>query len=165
MGRRPTTPAARPTPGGKPGLQPGRPPVSEGERVPLRPLRRPPALAIDGKVNFLPTPVNRWTSYESPDPTDWLEIDFGAPKAFARVELAIYDDRGGVQPPTRYDVEFWDGAAWQPVAGVRKSPEAPTGSVFNEARFDRVRASKLRVVFTHSGRSRSGVSEVYVWDR
>src|SRR5262249_814594 len=61
-----------------------------------------PALAIDGKVNFLPSPMNRWTSYGSPNATDWLEVDFGAPKEFARIELAIYDDRGGVQPPATY---------------------------------------------------------------
>ena len=68
-----------------------------------------PPLAIDGKTNFLPNPVNRWTCYESPNATDWLEIDFGSVKRFARLELAIYDDRGGVQAPTRYDVQVWDG--------------------------------------------------------
>jgi hypothetical protein len=121
------------------------------------------AMANDGKVSFAPTPHNRWTSYESPNATDWLEVDFGAEKAFARIELAIYDDRGGVQPPTRYEVEFWDGRAWQPVRGARMSPEQPTGGRFNEVRFDRVKASKVRVVFTHAGKARSGVSEVFVW--
>jgi hypothetical protein len=124
-----------------------------------------PALAIDGRTNFLPNPVNRWTSYESPNRTDWLEIDFGAAREFSRVELAIYDDRGGVQPPEKYDIEYWDGAAWQPASGLTRSPAAPTGSQFNEARFDPVRATKLRIVFTHSGRSRSGVSEVMVWHK
>ncbi len=122
-----------------------------------------PMSAIDGKTNFLPSPTNRWTSYESPNETDWLEVDFGAEKEFARVELAIYDDRGGVQPPTKYEVEFWDGKAWQPVANARKVPEKPTGSQFNEVRFDRVKASKVRVVFTHAGKARSGVSEIFVW--
>jgi hypothetical protein len=123
-----------------------------------------PALAIDGKTNFLPTPTNRWTSYESPNATDWLEVDFGAEKAFARIELAIYDDRGGVQPPTKYEVEYWDGKAWRAVAAAKSSPEKPTGSQFNEVRFDRVKASKVRVVFTHDGRARSGVSEILIWN-
>lgn len=123
-----------------------------------------PKLAIDGKTNFLPTPTNRWTSYESPNPTDWLEVDFGDVKEFRRVELAIYDDRGGVQPPARYDVEYWDGQAWRGVAESKKSPEAPTGSRLNDIRFAKVRASKVRVVFTHQGKSRSGVSELMVWN-
>ncbi|MBM4096226.1 MAG: discoidin domain-containing protein [Planctomycetes bacterium] len=117
-----------------------------------------PALAIDGKTNFLPSPTNRWTSYESKNETDWLEVDFGVAKSFHRVELAIYDDRGGVQPPEKYDIEYWDGAAWKPVTGIRKSPARPAGGRFNEAGFDRVESTKVRVVFTHAGKARSGVS-------
>jgi hypothetical protein len=123
-----------------------------------------PDLAIDGRTNFLPTPFNRWTSYESPNGADWLEIDFGAGKAFNRIELAIYDDRGGVRPPTRYDVEYWDGEGWRAVTGAKRSPEAPAGGRFNEVRFDRVTAAKVRVVFTHAGKARSGVSELLVWN-
>ncbi len=122
-----------------------------------------PMSAIDGKTNFLPSPTNRWTSYESPNETDWLEVDFGSEKEFARVELAIYDDRGGVQPPAKYEVEVWNGKAWQAVANAKKVPEKPTGSQFNEVRFDRVKASKARVVFTHAGKARSGVSELFIW--
>ena len=120
-------------------------------------------MAIDGKVNFLPSPTNRWTSYESPNTTDWLEVDFGAEKTFHRVELAIYDDRGGVQPPTGYEVEYWDGKAWRTVSDAKKTPEKPTGSQFNEVRFTPVKASKVRVVFTHRDKARSGVSEMFIW--
>jgi hypothetical protein len=122
-----------------------------------------PELAIDGKTNFLPNPFNRWTAYESPNETDWLEIDFGAEKEFSRVELAIYDDRGGVQAPARYDVLFWDGKEWQYVVQSKKTPEKPVGGQFNEVRFKSVKSSKVRVVFTHAGKSRSGVSEIFVW--
>lgn len=122
-----------------------------------------PALAIDGKVNFLPSPTNRWTSYESPAATDWLEVDFGAEKTFKRVELAIYDDRGGVQPPSKYEVEYWDGKGWKGVAAAKYSPEKPAGGQWNEVTFDKTTASKVRVVFTHAGKARSGVSELFVW--
>lgn len=47
---------------------------------------------------LLLSPMNRWTSYESKSETDWLEIDFGREVEFRRMELAIYDDRGGVPP-------------------------------------------------------------------
>jgi hypothetical protein len=122
-----------------------------------------PMSAIDGKTNFLPTPTNRWTSYESPNASDWLEVDIGEAKTFRRVELAIYDDRGGVQPPIKYEVEVWDGKDWKPVANAKFSPGKPTGSAFNEVTFDEAKASKVRVVFTHAGTARSGVSEVFVW--
>jgi hypothetical protein len=123
-----------------------------------------PALAIDGKINFLPTPTNRWTSYESPNESDWFEVDFGAEKAFNRVELAIYDDRGGVQPPKEYRIEYWDGTRWRGVTNEKKSPRLPTGGEFNEVRIDRVTAGKVRVVFQHAGKARSGLSECLVWN-
>ena len=123
-----------------------------------------PHLAIDGRTVFLPNPLNRWTSYESSNASDWLEVDFGAGTAFNRVDLAIYDDRGGVQAPAKYDIEYWDGKEWRAVAGVRTTPERPAGGVVNEARFDRVTARKVRVVFTHAGKARSGVTELSVWN-
>ena len=123
-----------------------------------------PASAIDGKTVFLPTPMNRWTSYESKSDTDWLEIDFGREVEFRRVELAIYDDRGGVQPPTSYVIQHWTGDEWRDVGNAKKIPEQPLGSQWNEARFDPVKSSKARIVFTHRGQSRSGVSEVLVWN-
>ena len=52
------------------------------------------------------------------------------------------------------------------LAANDRSPglKKPTGSVFNEVRFDRVKAGKVRVVFTHAGKARSGVSELFVWN-
>ena len=108
--------------------------------------------------------MNRWTSYESKSETDWLEIDFGREVEFRRVELAIYDDRGGVQPPTSYVIQQWTGTEWRDVSNAKKSPEQPLGSQWNEARFDPVKSSKARIVFTHRGQSRSGVSEVSIWN-
>lgn len=123
-----------------------------------------PASAVDGKTVFLPSPMNRWTSYESKSPTDWIEIDFGKEIEFRRVELAIYDDRGGVQAPTSYSLQYWNGADWQAIGGVKKIPEQPLGGQWNEVRFDPVKTAKLRVVFVHKGQARSGVSELHVWN-
>ena len=117
----------------------------------------------DGLVSFSPSPHNRWTSYESKSDTDWLEIDFGGEKEVARVELAIYDDRGGVQAPKDYAVETWDGRMWVAAANQRNSPARPAGGQYNEVRFDKTRAAKIRVVFTHASPARSGISEVFVW--
>ena len=69
-----------------------------------------------------------------------------------------------VQPPSGYEVEVWDGKAWRPVTNAKKVPEKPTGGQLNEVRFDRVKAGKVRVVFTHAGKARSGVSEIMVWN-
>ncbi len=122
-----------------------------------------PSMASDGKVSFRPEPFNRWTSYESPNASDWLEIDFGKETEVGRAELAVYDDRGGVQAPASYNVQFWDGARWRDAAGQTKSPEQPAGGQFNEVRFDKVKTARVRLVFTHKGKARSGVTEVLLW--
>ncbi len=123
-----------------------------------------PRSAIDGITNFLPTPTNRWTCYESPNEKDWLEIDFGSPTEFRRIELAIYDDRGGVQPPTDYEIQTWQQSEWKPVEKLVRSPERPTGNQWNAARFTPVISSKVRIIFTNQGKARSGVTEVMVWN-
>jgi hypothetical protein len=120
-------------------------------------------MANDGVMSYSPSPHNRWTSFGSPDTSDWLEIDFGAKKKVGRFELALYDDCGGVQAPASYTVQTWYGAKWQDAADQRKSPAIPVGGQINEVRFAPVEASKIRVVFTHKGKARSGVSEVLAW--
>lgn len=122
-----------------------------------------PRSAHDGKTVYRPTPMNRWTSYGSTNAADWLEIDFGAPTELGRVELCIYDDRGGVQPPASYAIQTWTGTEWRDVQGQVNTPARPTGSAVNTATFPKVTAPKFRVVFTHQGKSRSGVTEILAW--
>lgn len=123
-----------------------------------------PKSTIDGVTIFQPTPMNRWTSYGSPNATDWLQIDFGKEVEFCRVEIAIYDDRGGVQAPDSYEIQVSTDGKWIPVTGVKFSPEKPIGSDWNTASFDRVRTDRLRVVFKNSGDARSGATELTVWN-
>ena len=122
-----------------------------------------PQLAIDGRINFKPTPINRWTSYGSPNKTDWLEVDFGAPKEVGRAELYIYDDRGGVQPPSDYTVQYLDNGVWRDAIDQRKTPAQPTGGIDNTVTFRPMTAAKVRILFTHRGDARSGVTELELW--
>ena len=122
-----------------------------------------PESAIDGKINFLPTPMNRWTSFGSPNATDWLEIDFGAEKEIGRVEIHIYDDRGGVQAPAKYSLQRSAGNEWVDIEGQVALPKIPTGGMTNTVTFPKIKATKFRIVFTNKGEARSGVTEVEAW--
>ena len=123
-----------------------------------------PDKSNDGKTVFNPNPLNRWTSYESTQPEDWLEIDLGEPQSFNRMELAIYDDRGGVQAPESYAIQYWRDGAWQSVSDEIHRPEKPAGSQWNEARFGTVTSSKVRVLFRHKLPAKSGVTEIMLWN-
>lgn len=118
---------------------------------------------IDGRVVYSPTPANRWTSYESKSTSDWLQLEFDKPETVGRVVLHIYDDGGGVQTPDSYQVETFSEGEWRPVRSPRLEPETPTGSTANAVSFDPVKAKKLRIVFRHRGKSRSGLTELEVW--
>lgn len=124
-----------------------------------------PMKAIDGKIVYRPTPMNRWTSYGSTNDTDWLELDFNRKTEIGRVELCVYDDRGGVQPPASYTIQLWTGDAWQDVPDQSRTPERPVGSAVNTVIFPGVTTTKLRAVFTHQGKSRSGLTEILVWKK
>jgi len=119
--------------------------------------------AIDGEINFLPEPNNRWTSYLSASPTDWLEVDFGEAKSFGRVDLGIYDDRIGVTAPRKWWIEIWTEGDWKTVENKLLAPANPTGGMFNRARFSPVTTSRFRVVFEHNGAGRSGITELLAW--
>jgi hypothetical protein len=122
-----------------------------------------PRLANDGKTVYRATPVNRWTSYGSPNATDWLEVDFGEPKEISRIELCLYDDHGGVQPPASYTIEAWADSGWHEVACQVKTPARPAGSAVNTVTFPKLTTPKFRVIFTHQGNARSGVTEILAW--
>jgi hypothetical protein len=122
-----------------------------------------PENAIDGRIIFAPNPVNRWTSYESPNRTDWLEVDFGKTVSAGRVVLHIYDDGGGVQKPESCAVQYWNGSQWQDVTPTSQDPPRPTGDMANTIAFTPVETTKLRTVFTHQLPAKSGVTEIEVW--
>ena len=107
--------------------------------------------------------MNRWTSYESPNKADWLEVEFEKAETVGRVELYVYDDRGGVQPPTSMEVQCFQDGKWMGVDQPQMSPPRPVGSIKNTVRFRAQETTKLRVVFTNAGNARSGVTEIEVW--
>ena len=116
--------------------------------------------AVDGVVAFTPEPRNRWTAYESPNAEDWLELDFGMAHEIGRVDLMLFDDGGGVRAPKSYRLQAWDGSAWQDIAKPSLDPAKPAGGIVNIATFPPVRASRLRVIFTHRDGARSGITEI-----
>ncbi len=123
-----------------------------------------PESSIDGVTNFQASPMNRWTSYGSPNQSDWLQIDFGKKVEFRRVEIAIYDDRGGVQAPKSYELQQWSDGKWTPISGVIHAPEKPVGGQWNTVTFAPIESDKLRIVFENHGGARSGATEVTVWN-
>ncbi len=119
--------------------------------------------AVDGRLSFTRYSRNRWTAYTSPNPEDWLEVDFGAPLPVGRVEIFLYGDGRGISAPTDYRVEGWVGGGWEEIPLLSRNPETPMAWAANTVLFDRVEAERIRVVFRHALPSVTGVTELRIW--
>jgi hypothetical protein len=119
--------------------------------------------ANDGSFWYHLYPPNRWTTEGSPNTTDWLEADFGIPHPIHMVKLYFLDDGERVTPPTRFDLEFWTGSDWESIPGQTRTPAQPTGQRANVVQFPKLKAQKIRCVFTHGSKGRTGLTEFEAW--
>ena len=87
-----------------------------------------PAMAADASM------TSRWNAADGTSGNQWLEIDFGSPKAFERTVIKEAFNR-----ITAYEIQYWDGAAWVVCSTGTTAGAAKTDS-FNE-----VTASKVRL--------------------
>ncbi|OAR02400.1 hypothetical protein LLEC1_06681, partial [Akanthomyces lecanii] len=75
-----------------------------------------PMRAIDGNIWRTAVPSNtRWTSYESPNATDYFGVDLRQMQSVCDVRLYFYDDGDGVRLPASYDLQYLPpdgGGAW-----------------------------------------------------
>lgn len=115
----------------------------------------------DMQVMFTKYSRNRWTARGSPNASDWLEIDFGAPRRVGTVELYLYGDDVGLQAPRSYTVQVWDGT-WTDARVLSRLPDQPRASARNLVRIAPVMTSRIRVVFEHAQPGFSGVTEMVV---
>ncbi|HTJ22889.1 MAG TPA: discoidin domain-containing protein [Gemmatimonadaceae bacterium] len=119
--------------------------------------------AFDAQVAFTRYSRNRWTTYGSPNASDWLEVDFGAPRLVATVDLYLWGDERGVKAPRAVRVRYWDRSRWTDADVVNRQPDRPATRALNRIRLRPVRSSRIRVMFENDLPAASGVTELMVW--
>lgn len=125
----------------------------------------PPSKATDGQEFQLDVPATRWTTYQTPNATDWLQVDFGVDTSVSDIRTVFYDDGGGVKLPTSYDVEYRspDGE-WAALPGQTKTPSQPVGGAINRITLDApVVTDAIRLVGTNVPGSGFGVTSFGSW--
>jgi hypothetical protein len=108
---------------------------------------------------------NRWTAYGSPNASDWVEIDFGAPRIVRSLELYLWGDDRGVKAPRSYRIQYWTSGGWRPAQVLSRFPERPAASAVNVVRVLPVSTAQIRVVFDHDLPTFTGVTEIVIPDR
>lgn len=120
------------------------------------------AEVIDGIISYSDSsPRNRWTAYQSPNTYDWVQLTFPSPVRLARMKLYIYNDGGGTQPPSSYDIQYRrEDGTWISVRDQVKVPAVPAPEL-NTVTFWPVITDAVRVIFVHQGNGvYSGATEI-----
>jgi len=122
----------------------------------------PPTVIGEGVVpsssSDLETPRFIWP--ERRGTREWVEYVFSAPRRVAAVEVYWAEDagRGGCRLPESWEVLWWNGTSWQPVAEAAGFELRKDG--FSAARFRAVETSRLRL----RAQLREGAAAgIYTW--
>lgn len=115
--------------------------------------------AIDGIVYRTGIPENsRWTSYNSPNASDYYGVDLQRKVSVNDVRLTFYDDGGGVRLPTSYDLQYDTGNGWATVPAQNRQGD--------EITFPALTTNRLRVVAPNRGGGTGwGLQEFEVWSQ
>jgi hypothetical protein len=138
-----------------------------------------PANAVDGfTISGIPVTQGAyvgtnpiWGDNGSPNASDWLQIDLGAPKRFDQVKLYFFSNKawgaGGstYKEPSAYSVQYYDGTNWVDVPNQTHTPAVPAPN-YNRVDFPPVTAQLMRVMVTKSTTPARavGIKEVQVFD-
>lgn len=116
----------------------------------------------DQIISYNDSPRSRWTSYETPNASDWIQSTFAASASFSTVSIAVYSDGGGVQVPTAVDVQWWNGSSWVSCTSQVPSNTPVLPNALHTITFDSVTTTQMRVVLTKGGSypQGTGVSEI-----
>ncbi|WP_225221536.1 galactose-binding domain-containing protein [Microbacterium gallinarum] len=123
-------------------------------------------VSLDAVSDGLTTNEPYWGNYGTTDANGYVELDFGAPKQFDNVKIWFVSDRqaGGYSQPQRYSVQVQNGSGeWETIPETFKSPKIVQPK-FNEALFEPVTASKVRVAFVNTPTKYTAISEIQVFD-
>jgi hypothetical protein len=135
-----------------------------------------PGNAVDGfTISGLPVQSGSyiarnpiWGTLGSPNAQDWFEVDLGRRTSFDTAKLYFYSNKsfgvGGntYREPASYTVQYFDGHRWVDVPGQVKTPTTPLPN-YNEVRFPRVRADRMRVLMTPQAGFAIGLKEIQVF--
>ncbi len=71
---------------------------------------------------------------------------------------------GTYRAPSSYQIQYYNGSAWVNAAAQVKTPASPQGN-YNNVRFTAVDTQRIRVLLTHAGGSKAGLTEMQVYNR
>lgn len=116
---------------------------------------------VDGKINK----NGRWTSFESPNSSDWIQVDFSSPKIINTAYIYLYDDDTNISPPKEIKIKYWNGSSWKQVKNQKATPEKALGNSLNILKFNKIKTQKIKIEMLHQQKKYSGVYEIEFYNK
>ncbi|MCW1885473.1 hypothetical protein OKA04_12100 [Luteolibacter flavescens] len=93
------------------------------------------------------TPRHTWWAPDHLGTSEWVQYDFASPVTVDRCEVYFYDDRphGGTRVPGSWELQYWNGTAWQPCVRKPGQTYAVERDVYNGVAIEPVTTSRLRL--------------------
>ena len=105
-----------------------------------------------------------WTSEDSPNKTDWVEINFGPRKTVQKLDIIFAGDRGRAGAPASIEIQYLDQEEWNTAEVKSRSSDKPMPMALNTFLLDEpVVSNKIRLMLTHQEDGYTGISEIMVW--
>ena len=108
----------------------------------------------DGKVRENPLPPDMWATWSRNNPAQqWSVYQWDEPVTLNASSVYFWGDHSagsgiGVAPPTRWRLEYWDGAQWKAVSAT--APYTSVVNAYNRVSFAPVTTRCLRAAFEAS---------------
>ncbi len=104
-----------------------------------------------------PNQGTRWGNWPQTG-EHWAELTWSSAQSLNRAEVYFFDDDEGIDMPSTWRLQSWNGSAYVDVPG--SSGYTLTKNAFNNVTFTAVNTTRLRLVLTGTGTASVGLLEV-----
>ena len=88
----------------------------------------------------------------------WAELTWPSAVTLNRAQVYFFDDNQGIDMPSSWQLQYWNGSAYVPVPGASGYPLA--AHQYNTVTFTSLSTTRLRVVLQSTGTASLGLLEV-----
>ena len=107
--------------------------------------------------------IPRWTSYPQKGQKQWVELELKKEQEIESVSVYWYDDKGGVQLPVEWSLEYREGGEWKPWVLYNTDNYNLFADQYNMVHpAEPVKADALRINVTPKADATVGILEVVI---
>ncbi|WP_433003555.1 discoidin domain-containing protein [Kribbella sp. CA-294648] len=104
-----------------------------------------------------PNQGNRWGTWPETG-QQWAELTWPAAQDISRAQVYFFDDGQGIDLPSTWKLQYWNGTTYADVPGASGYPVTP--NQYNTVTFTGVNTTRLRAVLQSNGTNSVGLLEI-----